>query len=234
MKRKTKKFRKREKKTKLQNKKLVKKYPWLAPRDYWTGKIDKDYDYSWIKWGCSPGWDVAYGDMYLKELGTAVEKAGAKNSFCIDEIKEKYGEHRVYCSLPSDEIKDIIDKYETLSRNICIGCGKPDVPMLNDHGWYYPLCYECYRHQAYDFGRYVEEDIKEDELKQEYNSIAMDDSMMPDTFTRRMWTNKDSKVTEETIDISETANKIRIRWNKRCKKRLRRLSHEESSKKNDI
>ena len=83
-----KKYSKEIKKNRLRNKKLVKKYPWLKPRNVWTGKLVKDYDYSWIEWGCLPGWDVAFGDMYLKELGEAVKD---QKDFMILEIKEKYG-----------------------------------------------------------------------------------------------------------------------------------------------
>lgn len=31
------------------NKKLVKKYPFLLPRNVWTGEVSEDYDYSYTQ-----------------------------------------------------------------------------------------------------------------------------------------------------------------------------------------
>lgn len=216
-----KKQRRKKKSVILRNKKLVKKYPWLAPRDYWSGRIIKDYDYSWILWGCTPGWDAAYGDMYLKELGEAVEKAGAKHNFVIEQIKEKYGEHRVYSSIPSDEVKNIIDKYCMLSKNICISCGKPDVPMLNDSGWFYPSCYKCFEKNVKFFNRYTKH--TQEEIKKRYDEIKSNECYMPETYIRKIYSKEGTE--EKEIDISETVVKIRKRWDKRNRKRK---NHEES------
>ena len=47
--------------------------------------------------------------MYLQELGDAVEEAGLKNDFRIYEIKEKYGQLRVYVNGETDKINRIIN-----------------------------------------------------------------------------------------------------------------------------
>lgn len=86
----TKKQRKKKKQLRMRNKRLVKKYPYLAPRNWWTGKIPKDYDYSWVNWGWSDGWDRAFGWQYLEELDKALKESGQKN-FTILQQKEKYG-----------------------------------------------------------------------------------------------------------------------------------------------
>ena len=86
----TKSERRKKKKKQLINKKLIKKYYWLIPRNVWSGKILKDYDYTWIDWGWSKGWDKAFGQMYLKELGDEIDRIGQKN-FMILQQKEKYG-----------------------------------------------------------------------------------------------------------------------------------------------
>ena len=86
----TKKERKRKKKLQMKNKRLAKKYYWLIPRNVWSGKVLKDYDYTWIDWGCSPGWEKAYGNMYMKELGDEVNRIGQKD-FMILQEKEKFG-----------------------------------------------------------------------------------------------------------------------------------------------
>lgn len=84
----SKKYGRYRKSLRLKNKKLVKKYPWLKPFYVWSGKPLKDYDYSWINWGWIHGWDLAFGDMYMKELGEAVKD---QKNFQILEIKEKWG-----------------------------------------------------------------------------------------------------------------------------------------------
>ena len=205
-----KKERKRLKAIKLKNKKLIKKYPWLAFKDYGTNKID----YSYIHWGCTQGWDRAYGDMYLKELGEAVERCGRKHSFHIYEIKEKFGQHRVYCDIPSQEVADIVDKYEKLSENICVGCGKPDVPMINQNHWFLPTCDKCFKLSIRHWESYTNSsNIKTDEeIEELYKNSICSDSTMPDSFTRVFSYDENDKNTK-TVDISETANKIRTRWN---------------------
>ena len=35
--------------TKEQNKKLIERYPFLMPRNRWTGKVPEDYDYSYTE-----------------------------------------------------------------------------------------------------------------------------------------------------------------------------------------
>ena len=86
----TKRQRKNKKSIKLKNKRLVKKYYWLMPTN-WEGKVDKYFkDYHYIEWGWSPGWDKAFGQMYMDELGRAIRESGQKN-FKIYQIKEKYG-----------------------------------------------------------------------------------------------------------------------------------------------
>lgn len=217
---KNKKIRIEEKQTKIYNRKLTKKYPWLIPRT-WDGKVPKDYDYSYIEWGCARGWDAAYGDMYLEELGRAVEESGMRDTFQIMEIKEKYGQHRVYCAPTNKKIERIVDKYEVISGNVCMLCGKPDVPMI-DTGWISPYCFDCFkqitrRHE--DFHIKAHPDYKRstnDELMERYNnSICDSDPMIPDNYTIKHF----GYAPDEVVDISDTVVKIRARWERRLKRR---------------
>ena len=207
----TKKERKRKKKIQLKNKKLIKKYYWLLPRNVWTDKVPKDYDYTYIEWGVSPGWDKAFGDMLMKELGEAINKYNIKN-FRILQIKEKFGEFRLYCNRYNEEIHHIIDKYTYLSQNICILCGAPDVPMINT-GWISPYCFNCFLNFSYNKNKSKEE-IKEmyekaiDEKPDENGNF-----LMASSYTIRDFKD-DNKI---TYDISETANLIRKNYNRRIK-----------------
>ena len=221
-----KKNRRRVKREKIKNRHLVKQYPWLLPRNVWTGKVPEDYDYSYINWGCTRGWDIAYGDMYLKELGSAIEEAGLKNTFMIYEIKEKYGQHRLYHNGGTKKINNIVSKYERLSENICIGCGKPDVPMIND-GWLSPWCYDCWRKmyigREKNYKKYQPkyyEPSSEEEIKEEYDKCICSDNMLMANTMKFTRFSTDGDYTYE-IDISETADKIRKRWSKRIIKRAK-------------
>ena len=86
----TRKERKRKKKEQMKNKRLIKKYYWLRPLSAWTGKPLEDYDYTFIEWGWCPGWDKAFGQMFMDELGAAIKESGQKD-YQIVQIKEKYG-----------------------------------------------------------------------------------------------------------------------------------------------
>lgn len=208
----------RLKREKMRNRRLVKKYPWLIPRNDWTGKIPSDYDYSYIEWGWTKGWDKAFGDMFMEELGQAINEAGLKNTYRILQIKEKYGQMRLYDNGGTDKINQIIDKYSHLSENICVGCGKPDVPMIND-GWYSPWCYDCFRNnwkgREEHAARYREVNAAtEDEILDAYNKCTCSEPKMADSYT--ILTFSKGEDIKKTYDISDTANKIRKRWIKNC------------------
>lgn len=217
----TKKERKRKKKLQMQNKRLIKKYYWLMPRNVWTDKIDKNYDYTYINWGWCYGWDKAFGMMYLEELGAAIKKAGQKN-FRILELKEKYGQCRNYTSGTTAEVHAIIDKYEKISENICCGCGN-EAPMIDD-GWMSPYCFECWckiqksREKYYKKLHPENELSTDDELFEQYKNYIVDkpdengEYHIRDTYhVRRFYPGGNE---DFDIDISETANKIRDRQHK--------------------
>lgn len=88
----TKTKRKRKKKIQTRNRKLVEKYPWLIPRNDWTGKIIDGYDYTWTELdGWPKGWVKAFGRVFADELGAALDEAGLTNSYRVFQVKEKYG-----------------------------------------------------------------------------------------------------------------------------------------------
>lgn len=198
-----KKQRKKKKSIMLRNKKLCKKYPFLIPRYAWTGKVVEDYDYSYTEWdGIPDGWRIAFGDMLLKELGAELKRCNFLDKYRIVEIKEKYGELRLYDNgVPRGcNVWDIIEAYTGLSRNICIECGRPDVAHTTS-GWIIPVCKDCYNKNEYIF--------------QPYEELYNSESKMADAlyFTRHNGTGW----VDETIDISARAEKIRTRWYKKRK-----------------
>jgi hypothetical protein len=57
------------------------------------------------------------------------------------QIKEKFGELRWYDEFSTQDVQDIIDKYEDISRRTCLICGKPATKMST--GWISPYCDDC-------------------------------------------------------------------------------------------
>lgn len=97
---------------------------------------------TWNEWeAVETGWNKAFGKQYLEELRTQLIKDKMLYTFRIMQIKEKWGELQLYCCFASQKVYDIIRKYEDLSWETCINCGKPaDVQTT---GWVLPMCREC-------------------------------------------------------------------------------------------
>lgn len=88
-----------------------------------------------------PGWNKAFGKQFLKELKQQLIKDKMLYKWRITDIKEKWGMLRLYCNYGSKELYQIIRKYENLSWNYCIHCGKPTEVIST--GWISPYCKEC-------------------------------------------------------------------------------------------
>ena len=216
----SKKARKRKKKLQMKNKRLVKKYYWLRPIHIWTGKPLKDYDYTWIEWGWCDGWDKAFGQMYMDELGAAIKEAGQKN-YQIVQIKEKYGQARLYDNGSTEKVHEIIHKYEIISENICMRCGR-EAPTLDD-GWVYVYCPKCYkkiirRREKYFHDNHPEKPIMtDDEIMKQYKEIICskpneDSTWLPNSYSVRRFSKDGDEII--TYDISDTVNRIRNRQRK--------------------
>lgn len=127
----------------IENKKLIKDYPWLLPRNRWTDKVVEDYDYSYTELDDLPkGWkDLAIN--LCKEIKPILEKINYVNDFRIAQWKEKYGSLQLYYNaIPTtiiDELEDIISKYEKLSKEKCVVCGEKGEIDYNAY-WLEPLC----------------------------------------------------------------------------------------------
>lgn len=146
------------------NKELCKKYPWLIPTNafsgkritdccgedgeegFWPGTPENhpDYDWEYTEMDEMPdGWRLAFGDEMCEEIQKDLVAHDYVNEFWITQIKEKYGMLCFYTgSIPKDsDIFNIIDKYEHMSRKICINCGAPATRMTT--GWISPFCAKC-------------------------------------------------------------------------------------------
>lgn len=162
-----------------------KKYPWLN-----INKVDFN-----ILDEMPIGWRIAFGDMMVEEIDQQLKKEGddVRNNYQVFQIKEKFGELRWYDN-GSAEIDRIISKYSVISANVCVYCGKPDVPV-HIKGWIYPVCEDCYN--------------KHNHGTNTYNEVIDDsDSIIPDKYTVRKYS-KENGYEDIIYDISKTVKKIR-------------------------
>lgn len=97
------------------NRVLIERYPFLLPRNRWTGEVSKDYDYHYTELDAMPdGWRIAFGEQICEEI-----RFGATEKI----------------------LREIIPKYSKLSQRTCIKCGKPATKI--SLGWISPWCDEC-------------------------------------------------------------------------------------------
>lgn len=135
----------KKKQKKMINKKLCKRYPFLIPRNRFTGKIPKNYDYSYTEHDAlDHGWKVGFGRLLLEDLRLACESTNYLHELRIMQWKEKYGKMELYINAAPQEVHDVISKYRYISQYICIECGSPNAQIVNDYGWYLPLCENCW------------------------------------------------------------------------------------------
>lgn len=87
---------------------------------------------------CGKGWYPLIIEL-LDKL-QAIEDRDQKGLEVL-EVKEKFGTLRVYTSYATDEIFDLINKYEKKSETTCEVCGK-DGTLYSDHGRLKTRCEE--------------------------------------------------------------------------------------------
>lgn len=88
------------------------------------------------------GWRKAFGIQMCKELKAQLKKDHYLYKYRITQIKEKFGYLHWYDEGSSREVQDIISKYEDISWNTCINCGKPATKITS--GWISPYCDDCF------------------------------------------------------------------------------------------
>lgn len=103
------------------------------------------------------GWRKAFGLQMCREIKEELLKYNSLDDYRITDIKEKYGSLRWYDSgYPKDsKIGSIIEKYEKLSEDICINCGKP--AKYYTKGWINFICEDCKNKIIQEYNYYSEE-----------------------------------------------------------------------------
>jgi len=83
--------------------------------------------------------DVSDGWIPLiQNLIEELIEAGWNKQIC--QVKEKFGGLRFYINDASDEIWNIIEKYESLSYETCELCGEKAELRKHGYGWWLTLC----------------------------------------------------------------------------------------------
>ena len=125
----------------MNNKKLLKQYPWLQPRNRFTDELIPNDDNHTELDEMPEGWRIAFADEMCKEIHEVLLKTNSVNSYRVLQVKEKYGKLCWYHTFAPDELEPIINKYEEISKKTCIVCGRPATKIHKN--WIGPLCDEC-------------------------------------------------------------------------------------------
>ena len=131
-----------------ENKKLVAQMPFLKPLCRRNGKTLDEYDYSYTELDAAEiprGWNALFYN-YCLEITPILAKANELNDFSFLQVKEKWGELRIYYSGVNHEVAVKIDavekKYVEMSKKTCCLCGKTG--KMTYDGWVCPYCKECW------------------------------------------------------------------------------------------
>lgn len=126
------------------NYELCMQYPILIPHSRWLGTVSPDFNYERTELDSMPdGWRIAFGEQWAKDIQDVLNKIpeDVRDMVYITDIKEKFGYLHSYFSYYTDELNDVVRKYENLSKRICIRCGAPATKMST--GWISPWCDNC-------------------------------------------------------------------------------------------
>jgi len=128
---------------------LEEEYPFLVPRGRDDEKLEMKPEERWCELLAMPeGWRRSFGLDICRDIKKALGDVISVQKYRILQIKEKYGSLRWYSTNESDEIANIITKYEYLSEHTCIVCGKPATKV--SQGWISPYCDDCVKRMMND------------------------------------------------------------------------------------
>lgn len=121
---------------------LIDIYPYLLPRNLWTGKVSEDYAYDYIRgsYELPNGWYRLFL-LYCAHIKPILIKHNMLNEFRFSQIKEKYGRICLYDFGAPMEVHNMASIFGVLSGYTCQRCGKP--AKYETRGWIECLCKNC-------------------------------------------------------------------------------------------
>ena len=108
-------------------------------------KPDPTLQANLMAWGfqCDMGWTPLIIELLDKLQAIVDAEPERYKDFEITEIKEKYGGLRVYTSIYTEQIEDLIDSYAYRAEETCEVCGEPGSLREHNH-WWKTVCGKCY------------------------------------------------------------------------------------------
>lgn len=103
---------------------VVEKYPFLKRRNI-DGSLDTTSRFPMMCLEIPEGWYRLFFQM-CDDIKPHLESAGLLDDFYFIQVKEKFNHLRCYtCTKVPIQVKEILAKYEYLSRFVCTICGAP-------------------------------------------------------------------------------------------------------------
>ena len=195
---------KRRKMQILRNKKLVKRYPWIAPVDWNWNRIK---GYSFTMYDDVPiGWKRAFGKIMLEEYREVLIRNHYLRDFQWEQVKEKYGTLRLYSNGAPEAVLNLESKYDYISGFFCISCGRMNSPVLTG-GWVEPLCENCYYKRIAKQRQWHEKNCKGTFTYTPYKDLKKENNEITMIVTYKCYS-PERGAYEEKRDYSQTINKI--------------------------
>lgn len=130
------------------NKKLVAQMPFLKPLSRISDTIPDEYDYYYTELDAAEiprGWNALFFN-YCLEITPILASVNELNDFHFLQVKEKWGQLRIYNSginpVIAKEMDAVEKKYVDMSMKTCCLCGKPG--KMTYDGLVCPFCKECW------------------------------------------------------------------------------------------
>ncbi len=182
------------------NKRLIKRYPFLEIKG-WNSSEPSDFNSTLLD--CMPvGWRKTLGIPLCEELREEILiiDSSLLNKYRVSQVKEKYGTLRWYAGSYSEQMEDILTKYEDISQYTCVVCGKINVPIFDD-GWISPFCRECYKsHRERIWGN----DLADEKIE---SLITEEPNLTRDTIVE---TSSSEGTARRRIDFSDTLRTLGV------------------------
>lgn len=120
---------------------LFKIYPFLNPFQKLETKGFHMCFYTYSLLDCMPiGWNKAFGLKMAKEIKQWLKEHNITD-YEVTDVKEKWGRLHWYDNGPIQLYEDVILKYEKMSFELCIRCGKKASHV--SRGYILPFCEDC-------------------------------------------------------------------------------------------
>lgn len=117
------------------NRKLLKKHPKILSFDEFVSEsAQRDIE-------CCDGWFLLL-DKLCSEIQDHVDQYIIPQ-VRLTQIKEKFGELRIYYSGGDEHIRELIDTAKSVSKLTCESCGGLGHRERTRHGWIKTLCFTC-------------------------------------------------------------------------------------------